>query len=119
MIVCDIDGTLTRSDIIGYSAHVLGYEYMHEGVSGAFPILWFEGSLSSTVAGQDVAHLSCLSLNSKPLQVTEALSHLSDCGYNLIFLSARPITASHQTRAFLLQVALPLNPKPQPLNFKP
>jgi phosphatidate phosphatase PAH1 len=37
-IVCDIDGTLTRSDIIGYSAHVLGYEYMHEGVSLQFRV---------------------------------------------------------------------------------
>ncbi len=52
---------------ICYSAHVLGYEYMHEGV-------------------------------------TEALTTLSDCGYKLLFLSARPITAAQTTRAFLSQV---------------
>lgn len=33
VVVCDIDGTVTRSDFLGYSAHLMGYEYTHDGVT--------------------------------------------------------------------------------------
>jgi phosphatidate phosphatase LPIN len=33
IVVCDIDGTVTRSDFLGYSAHLMGYEYTHDGVT--------------------------------------------------------------------------------------
>lgn len=36
IIVCDIDGTLTRSDLLGYGAHRLGYDSAHDGVCEAF-----------------------------------------------------------------------------------
>ena len=33
LVVCDIDGTVTRSDFLGYSAHLMGYDYTHDGVT--------------------------------------------------------------------------------------
>jgi hypothetical protein len=39
VVVCDIDGTVTRSDLLGYSAHLLGYEYTHDGVTDVLTYL--------------------------------------------------------------------------------
>jgi len=50
VVVCDIDGTLTRSDILGYSAHKLGYDSAHEGVCEAFNAI--------EAAGYKVVYLS-------------------------------------------------------------
>ena len=33
VVVCDIDGTVTRSVFLGYSAHIMGYDYTHDGVT--------------------------------------------------------------------------------------
>jgi phosphatidate phosphatase LPIN len=44
-IVCDIDGTLTRSDIFGYGAHKLGYDSAHRGACEAFNAIHDSGYL--------------------------------------------------------------------------
>eukprot|EP00288_Rhodomonas_lens_P016144 CAMPEP_0177695450 /NCGR_PEP_ID=MMETSP0484_2-20121128/3462_1 /TAXON_ID=354590 /ORGANISM="Rhodomonas lens, Strain RHODO" /LENGTH=481 /DNA_ID=CAMNT_0019206373 /DNA_START=195 /DNA_END=1636 /DNA_ORIENTATION=+ len=43
LVVCDIDGTVTRSDLLGYSAHLLGYEYTHDGVTDVLCYLYDAG----------------------------------------------------------------------------
>ena len=36
MIISDIDGTITKSDLLGHLGHILGYDWTHSGVTGLF-----------------------------------------------------------------------------------
>ena len=43
MVICDIDGTITRSDVVGYGAHKLGFDATHSGVCEAFRAIERQG----------------------------------------------------------------------------
>lgn len=43
LVVCDIDGTITRSDVVGYGAHKLGFDATHSGVCEAFQTIERQG----------------------------------------------------------------------------
>eukprot|EP00960_Hanusia_phi_P036146 752166-Hanusia_phi.AAC.4 len=64
IVICDIDGTLMRSDLLSFSASKLGFDAVHQGVC-------------------------------------EALSALDAAGYQIVYLSARPISKASKMRDFL------------------
>lgn len=80
VVVTDIDGTLTTTDLMGHikTVRLANYQYAHSGACGFF-------------------------------------SSLSEYGFKVYFLTARPITWMNETRAFLANVrqdgmALPEGP---------
>jgi len=64
LVVCDIDGTLTRADLFGHSAQKLGFDAAHAGVC-------------------------------------ECFAAIAAAGYQLLYVSARPITKAARTRELL------------------
>lgn len=64
IVISDIDGTITRSDVLGHIMPVIGRDWSHEGVTSLF-------------------------------------SGIEDNGYNMVYLTARPIGQASQTRSYL------------------
>jgi len=70
IVICDIDGTLLRSDLLSFSASKLGFDSVHNG--------------------------AC-----------EALSALDAAGYQVVYLSAKPISKASRMRDFLKRFTTP------------
>ena len=54
MVVCDIDGTITRSDVLGYGAHKLGFDAAHSGVCEAFQAIERQGYRTVYVSARPI-----------------------------------------------------------------
>jgi phosphatidate phosphatase PAH1 len=54
IVLCDIDGTITRSDILGYGAHKLGFDAAHSGVSEAFQAIERQGYRTVYVSARPI-----------------------------------------------------------------
>ncbi|KAI6244172.1 hypothetical protein M3Y99_00089600 [Aphelenchoides fujianensis] len=68
IVISDIDGTITRSDVLGHVIPVIGGTWAHAGVA-------------------------------------ELYSRIHLNGYRIVYLSARPIGQSHQTKSYLRSIA--------------
>jgi phosphatidate phosphatase LPIN len=81
IVVVDVDGTITKSDVLGLATSFF---------SNLNP--WTK-NVAKTL-NKDYTHDG----------VAEALTFISRCNYQMLYLTARPITLAGQTREFLLSV---------------
>ena len=73
LIVSDIDGTITNSDLLGHGAGAIGVSYNHDGVVNLF-------------------------------------NAIKTNGYQIVYLSARPVALASSTRRYLRTSGLPDGP---------
>ena len=88
IVVVDVDGTITKSDVRGLVASQL--QSTTSFISNLNP--WTQDI--ATALNTDYTHDG----------VADALTYIARCEYQLLYLTARPITLADQTRAFLASV---------------
>jgi len=93
IVVVDVDGTITKSDVRGLVASQL--QTTTSFISNAL-------SASNTFFTQDFA--TALNTDYTHEGVAEALTSIAEANYRILYLTARPITLAEQTREFLSSV---------------
>ena len=88
IVVVDVDGTITKSDVRGLVASQL--QTTTSFISNLNP--WTQDI--ATALNTDYTHDG----------VAEALTYITRCDYQVLYLTARPITLADQTREFLASV---------------
>ncbi|XP_054797693.1 uncharacterized protein LOC129302851 isoform X3 [Prosopis cineraria] len=78
IVISDVDGTITKSDVLGQVMPLVGVDWSQTGVAHLFSAIKFFNRW--------------------------ALSKLLENGYKLLFLSARSISQAYQTRQFLVNL---------------
>jgi phosphatidate phosphatase LPIN len=56
VVISDIDGTITRSDIMGHAASILGRDWTHEGVAGLFTMISKNGYKFLYLTSRSISH---------------------------------------------------------------
>jgi len=93
IVVVDVDGTITKSDVRGLVASQL--QTTTSFLSNAF-------TASINPWTQDIA--TALNTDYTHDGVADALTHIAQSDYRILYLTARPITLAEQTREFLASV---------------
>ncbi len=91
IVVSDIDGTITRSDVAGQVLPFLGMDWTQNGVVRSQPVPY-----------QDRNECVCVCVIW--FQQVELFTAISKNGYNIIYLSARAIGQAGYTKEFLRKV---------------
>lgn len=95
IVVSDVDGTITRSDVWGHVAYMIGTDWTHDGVARLF-----------------TAIKVCIA---RKLALSVTRTRVQDNGYEIVYLTARALGQCESTKDYLTHVrqldgSLPLGP---------
>eukprot|EP00798_Chlamydomonas_sp_ICE-L_P016304 gene16304-22491_t len=101
LVISDIDGTITRSDVLGHLLPAMGFDWSHTGVTKLFTDIARNGYQFDN--GSDVlGHLiQAMRFDWSHTGVMKLFNGIARNGYQVMYLSSRAITQANITRGYI------------------
>ncbi|CAJ1968402.1 unnamed protein product [Sphenostylis stenocarpa] len=113
IVISDVDGTITKSDVLGQFMPLVGKDWTQSGVARLFCAIKKELSLPPLSLGLEISQQMSLrpglisfvqSTSIVDRKASDYMHGVMENGYQLLFLSARAIVQAYLTRNFLLNL---------------
>jgi phosphatidate phosphatase LPIN len=96
IVISDIDGTITKSDLLGHILPIVGRDWSHSGTTeqplppdSLFPVQWL------------TQRVSCCVVLCRAIGIAHLYSNIYENGYRILYVSSRSIGQANLTRGYI------------------